>query len=506
MNVRRLGALLAVALAGDAAAQAATTFELERLQLDPAARGSLVVGNGEVAPAGTLRAVLGAERQHRSLVRLGDDLLGRRSGDHTAALVEDRDTLRLVLDYVVVPRVELYGRANFIMSQGQGLQAASSGWGVPSVGLRLGALQQSSGAPFNLAVAGEFLPSWGTRSLFARPENPAGFFRLELGRDMGNHTLGIEGGYYLTDKQVVGIRTVGKEIRYGVALARKGILRPEISYRGAVGVDGDTGPAYGEVLAGLRVNVGVVEVFGLGGPGLFNRYGTPQWRALVGAALRFEPKERKVEEPAPAPAPPPPPPPDPCAPGQAHTPDQCPDLDDDGDGVLNKDDACPTEKGLPELNGCPAKDSDGDGVPDHLDKCPTEPGPAENQGCPRVVVEKEAKKVELREKVQFDTGKATIKPESNGLLDEIAKVLTEHAEISRVVIEGHSDSTGGAALNKRLSQARADSVVTALVERGVAKERLSAKGFGPSRPIASNDTPEGREANRRVEISIAQTE
>ena len=55
------------------------------------------------------------------------------------------------------------------------------------------------------------------------------------------------------------------------------------------------------------------------------------------------------------------------------------------------------------------------------------------------------------------------------------------------------------------SQARADSVMKALVDRGVAKARLSAKGFGPSRPIASNDTPEGREANRRVEISIAQS-
>jgi outer membrane protein OmpA-like peptidoglycan-associated protein len=174
---------------------------------------------------------------------------------------------------------------------------------------------------------------------------------------------------------------------------------------------------------------------------------------------------------------PPPPPPDPCAPGQKHTPQQCPDLDDDGDGVLNKDDACPLE-----------------------------PGPADNHGCPRVVVQQETKKIELREKVQFQAGKATIRPESDKLLDDVANVMKQHSEIKSVVIEGHTDTSGSAALNKRLSQARADSVLKALVARGVEKSRLSAKGFGPSKPIASNDTPEGREANRRVEISIAKIE
>ena len=217
------------------------------------------------------------------------------------------------------------------------------------------------------------------------------------------------------------------------------------------------------------------------------------------------PPPPECEEPvAPAAATPAPTPPaDPCAEGQKHTPDQCPDLDDDGDGIANKDDACPTEKGTAETKGCPAKDTDGDGVADHLDRCANEAGPADNQGCPRVVVQKEAKKVELREKVQFDTGRSVIKPESASLLDEVATVMKDHPEIKKVVIEGHTDSTGGKALNQRLSQARAQAVVKALVERGVESSRLAAKGFGPSRPIESNDTDEGREANRRVEISIA---
>lgn len=226
-------------------------------------------------------------------------------------------------------------------------------------------------------------------------------------------------------------------------------------------------------------------------------YGTPQKVKVAPPAGC----EESVAAAAPKPAPR-----DPCAKGQKHTPDQCPELDDDGDGIVNKDDRCPTQKGNSETKGCPAKDTDGDGAPDHLDRCPKEAGPADNQGCPRVVVQREDKKVELREKVQFDTGKATIRPESDPLLDEIAETMKKHSEIKKVVIEGHSDSTGGAALNRRLSQARADAVMKALVSRGVEASRLSAKGFGPSRPVASNDTAEGREANRRVEISIAQSE
>ena len=188
--------------------------------------------------------------------------------------------------------------------------------------------------------------------------------------------------------------------------------------------------------------------------------------------------------------------------GPAHTPDQCPNLDDDGDGIVNRDDACPTEKGIPETRGCPAKDSDNDGVPDHLDKCPDKAGAADNEGCPRAEISKETRKIEITEKVLFDTGKSTLKPESDKLLNEIATIMKDHPEVKKVTVEGHTDNVGGAALNRRLSQARANAVMAALVKLGVEKNRLEAKGFGPSRPIAPNDTAEGRDANRRVEFVI----
>jgi outer membrane protein OmpA-like peptidoglycan-associated protein len=508
--VRSVVIAAALAVAHSAAAQ---SVELERLQLDPSATGSLVIGTGEVNPAGSFRVSAAGDWEHRPLVQVDrTDLFGRRSGD---AIVKDRQTLHLTLDYVPVSRIELFARASYVLNQDgeHGLSAAKShGFGMPSFGVRIAALsQRDDDAPLNIAFGGEFLSSWGTTDAIARFSKAAALLRFELGREIGNVVVGANAGIIAREAVMFGDANVGTETFYGAAIALKGMIRPELSFRGASPVDG--GPSSAELLAGLRATIGQAEVFALGGPGFFNAIGTPEWRGVVGLAFAHEGARAKKEAPAAAPPPPPPPaaappppPPDPCAPGQAHTPAQCPDLDDDGDGVLNKDDACPTEKGLPELKGCPAKDTDGDGVPDHLDKCPTQPGPADNQGCPRVVVQPESKKIELREKVQFEAGKATIRPESDKLLDDVASVLKEHSEIKKVVIEGHTDTSGSAALNKRLSQARADAVMKAIVARGVEKARLSAKGFGPSKPIASNDTPEGREANRRVEISIAKSE
>lgn len=122
---------------------------------------------------------------------------------------------------------------------------------------------------------------------------------------------------------------------------------------------------------------------------------------------------------------------------------------------------------------------------------------------PRVVVAKE--RLELKEKVFFDTGKTTIKPQSYGLLDEVAAVLKGNPDVKRVVIEGHTDSKGGKVANTKLSAGRAKAVRAYLVEKGVEPARLETKGFGPSRPVADNKTEKGREENRRVEFVIPQS-
>jgi outer membrane protein OmpA-like peptidoglycan-associated protein len=106
------------------------------------------------------------------------------------------------------------------------------------------------------------------------------------------------------------------------------------------------------------------------------------------------------------------------------------------------------------------------------------------------------------QQIKFATGKANISPESAGVLDALAQAAKQCPGTDTISVEGHTDSVGAAASNKTLSQARADAVVTALAARGIAKEQLHAEGFGPDRPLASNDSAEGRAQNRRIEFRV----
>jgi len=112
------------------------------------------------------------------------------------------------------------------------------------------------------------------------------------------------------------------------------------------------------------------------------------------------------------------------------------------------------------------------------------------------------KKITISEEIQFDVNKATIKPESNSLLDEIAKLMKDNEKIKKVSVEGHTSSEGDATANMKLSNDRAAAVMKALTERGVDKSRLVSKGFGITKPIADNKTEEGKIKNRRVEFTI----
>jgi outer membrane protein OmpA-like peptidoglycan-associated protein len=122
------------------------------------------------------------------------------------------------------------------------------------------------------------------------------------------------------------------------------------------------------------------------------------------------------------------------------------------------------------------------------------PGPS------RVVLT--ASSITIADKIQFSTGSAEILAVSFSLMDEIAKVFSENPQIELVEIDGHTDSTGTAAINRKLSQQRAESVMKYLEKKGIAASRMSAKGFGPDKPIADNGTDEGKEKNRRVEFNI----
>lgn len=218
----------------------------------------------------------------------------------------------------------------------------------------------------------------------------------------------------------------------------------------------------------------------------------------------------------------------------------CPDTD--GDGIMDKQDSCVTDPGPPEYNGCPDRDgdkiidkidecpdkrgeaiyngcpdSDGDEIPDPKDKCPFEIGPLSNEGCPvkvekAVIREAEPIKIEIPEEdavviemvmknLQFETGKAVIKPVSFESLDALADLFKRKTEY-RLTIDGHTDNVGSAKMNLDLSTKRAKAAKDYLVKKGVPAERITATGYGLTKPIAPNTTAEGRQQNRRVEFTI----
>jgi len=177
--------------------------------------------------------------------------------------------------------------------------------------------------------------------------------------------------------------------------------------------------------------------------------------------------------------------------------------DADGDGVNDAADACANTPAGDQVDakGCPLpKDGDGDGVNDAADRCPSTPSGVEvdAEGCQ--VLFQPTKKTLILEGVNFETGKSTLTPESETILNGVAESLVANDSI-RVQVTGHTDNTGGLALNRRLSRSRADAVRTYLISRGVAENRLTARGFGPDQPVASNKTADGRAQNRRVELT-----
>ena len=167
----------------------------------------------------------------------------------------------------------------------------------------------------------------------------------------------------------------------------------------------------------------------------------------------------------------------------------CP-LDTDGDGVYDYLDKCPdTPKGVTvDAKGCPL-DTDGDGVYDYLDKCPGTPKSAkvDGRGCWVLLG------------VYFDTAKWNIKALSIPILDEVVSVLKKNPSL-RVEVQGHTDNRGSKSHNQRLSENRARSVMGYFISKGIEKGRLTPKGFGFSKPVASNENDMGRSINRRVEL------
>jgi OOP family OmpA-OmpF porin len=184
--------------------------------------------------------------------------------------------------------------------------------------------------------------------------------------------------------------------------------------------------------------------------------------------------------------------------------DGCPEPDNDNDGIPDSIDKCPMKPedfdGFQDADGCPDPDNDNDTVLDVDDFCPNTPGSpgGSRPGCPGLIVVT-AREIRITQQIHFEFNKAKIRPESFPILDAIVDVLRDHPKIT-LEIQGHTDNVGSAGYNKKLSQARAESVRTYLGQHGIDTSRLAAVGYGMAQPIVPNNSESNRALNRRVQF------
>jgi outer membrane protein OmpA-like peptidoglycan-associated protein len=191
--------------------------------------------------------------------------------------------------------------------------------------------------------------------------------------------------------------------------------------------------------------------------------------------------------------------------------DGCPDPDNDGDGLVDTADKCPGDAedkdAFEDEDGCPDPDNDKDGVLDADDKCPAEMetmnGYKDRDGCADEVPAAVQKFSGRIEGIKFDTGKATLTKGSFVVLDAAVKVLTDYPDV-RLEVQGHTDDVGDDKSNMDLSQARTESVVAYFTAKGIAADRLVAKGYGETVPEVPNTDKASRARNRRVEFKLLQ--
>lgn len=501
----RTALLVGALVASPALAQTAPVkpFDIEQLALNPGGQHSFLLSTGDVLDKGSLRLSLAAQYQHEPLVFMVEGVrqgavIGPRLSSHLAVAYGLTDDLEVALQLPVV----LAQVGDDLAAQGIA-PVSGTVLGAPVLQGRFVLARQSPSSLADVGLNASLSLPFGSKTGLAQDPGPGLAFNagVGFGHDFGSlFRLGAEVGAVVRGRDRLSVYSprvideVGSYFTAGLSASTLGEgLRGELSARGLVALT-DTLSAV-EVLAGARYPLTRhLEVFALAGPGFGHMPGNPLFRAFAGVAYNpfsstYAKAERKVSpEPAPVVCPEPAPAP------------VCPEP---------KPAVCPEP--APVVAVAPPVDSDHDGIPDKDDACPNQPGDAAGRGCPPAPppapVEESSKlavlkkgRIEIRDQVRFATGKSDILAESFPLLEEVAKILKEHPELVRLRIGGHTDNRGAHDYNVTLSQDRAAAVRRFLIERGVEASRLDAKGYGPDRPIASNDNAEGRQKNRRTEF------
>jgi OOP family OmpA-OmpF porin len=492
---RRLAFLAAaLALSSRAGAEDPTKrgFDPDPARLALSLDGGFAVETASNTPSGT--------RGFAAILDYADGLLALELGTEKHDLLESRLSLHLLGGWSVGPAevsvhvpVALWQRSDFSFLETRGVSGplvdpiARTALGDARLGLKVPLLQQGR-IPIGLGALLDLRLPTGNRKAFTG-EGPMVVPTAIATRSFGRARLDAQLGYKIRETGQYAQLVVHDGFTWGLggsldlprlsSLQRwKAILELTGEWPRGYDLSGARYRAPLSARGGLRAFLSrnfAVEVGG--GTGLGEAgYGRERWRVFAGIRWNKVPLSAAEEE-----------------------------RDTDRDGVPDRIDLCPLEPGPAELDGCP--DSDGDGIPDREDKCPHEKGPPENDGCPVSVEESviiETERLTLRDSIQFDTGRDTIKRESFKVLDQVAKLISEHPELKKIRVEGHTDNVGSAPYNKDLSERRAASVVRYLVGKGVQRGRLEQAGFGFERPVASNATALGRAKNRRVEFRITE--
>jgi outer membrane protein OmpA-like peptidoglycan-associated protein len=472
------------------------TFDLEQVSLSPGGQHSLLLSTGDILAKGELRLSLAAQYQRNPLVFVRSDVrqgavIGRRFSSHLGVAYGLTDDVELALQLPVI----LTQKGDNLTSEGIS-PVSGTVLGAPLLQGRFVLARQSPTAlgdiGLNLALS---LPIGSSSGLSQDPGAGIAFNAgLGFGHDFGSLIrLGAEAGAVVRRRERLSnytpriIDQVGSYFTLGATASTLGEgLRGEVTARALIAATQTM--SAGEVMAGARYPLpSNLEVFALAGPGIGKMPGNPSFRAFAGISYRPFPQERAKEqppvprqvEPAPALVCPPAPPAPQCPP-----PPPPPPPDSDRDGIPDAEDACPNQPGDAAHKGCPP---------------PPSPPPPEEPKKPKLA-ELKGNRIEIRDQVRFATSKSQILAESFPLLDDVARILKEHPELTRLEISGHTDSRGAREYNIQLSQDRAEAVRRYLVEKGVESSRLVAKGYGPDQPIDTNDTAEGRQKNRRTEF------
>ncbi len=454
-------------------------------------------------------------------------------------VVENLVTTNLLASLTPIPRLQIGLRIPLVYASGDGVDTNAStagyGQGVPGgvAGFALGdpALEMKVRAfgqatsPVTAGLAASVSAPLGqaiSPELYIGDSSAVGVFRAIVDAKLGRFFVAANVGGAIREAAHIGTLDLGPELRFGLgggfhATSHLTILAEGF---GSTNFTTDAGTNAAEVDGALRyafASVPVLVTAG-GGAGLNEGVGAPTFRVFLGAAIEVD--RRKGESP------------DWDEDGIPNAEDQCPreggdvvrvhgkyygcpKRDADGDGIPDYLDACPEKPGVRSAdaanNGCPDPDRDHDGIPNERDKCPDNPenynGFEDADGCPdappiRIEIQGD-QIVVINEHINFDfQSDRIVGARSFEALDLVVQAIKAHPEIKQLEVAGHTDSVGPHDVNMVLSARRAAAVVAYLVGKGVQPSRLTSNGYGPDKPVASNDTVQGRAQNRRVQFNI----